>query len=63
MVGMILADNVVDEKERRMINKFAIEAGFSESKLSGLADLIIDGIRNNIDEEILLNKFKKYILS
>lgn len=63
MAEMILADNVVDESEKRMIKKFAIEAGFSESKISGLSDIIIEGIRNNSDEEILFDKFKKYILA
>lgn len=63
MAEMILADNIVDEKEERMIKKFAIEAGFSESKLSGLTEIILDGVRNNTDEEILFDKFKKYILA
>jgi len=62
MGEMILADDVVDEKERRMIKKFAIEAGFSDSKLAGLAELLIEGIRMNTDEEILFSKFKQYIL-
>jgi hypothetical protein len=62
MGGMILADDVVDERERRMIKKFAIEAGFSDSKLSGVAEILIEGIRMNTDEEVLFNKFKRYIL-
>lgn len=63
MAEMILADDVVDEKERRMIKKFAIEAGFNESQLSGLTDILIDGVRDNTDEEILFKKFKKHILA
>jgi len=59
---MILADGVVDEKERKMIKKFAIEAGFSDSKLAGLAEILIEGIRMNTEEEILFHKFKQYIL-
>jgi uncharacterized tellurite resistance protein B-like protein len=62
MGEMILADNVVDEKERRIIKKFAIEAGFSDSKLAGLAEILIEGIRMNTEEEILFSKFKQYIL-
>jgi len=63
MAEMILADDVVDEKERRMIKKFAIEAGFNESQLSGLAEILIEGIRDNTDEESLFKKFKKHILA
>ena len=62
MGEMILADGLVDEKERRMIRKFAIEAGFSDSKLAGLAEILIEGIRMNTEEEILFRKFKQYIL-
>jgi uncharacterized tellurite resistance protein B-like protein len=62
MGEMILADEVVDEKERRMIKKFAIEAGFSDSKHAGLAEILIEGIRMNTEEEILFRKFKKYIM-
>jgi uncharacterized tellurite resistance protein B-like protein len=62
MGEMILADDVVDEKEKKMIKKFAIEAGFSDSKHAGLAEILIEGIRMNTEEEILFNKFKQYIL-
>jgi len=62
MGEMILADDVVDENEKRMIKKFAIEAGFSDSKLAGLAEILIEGIRIKTDEEILFKKFKQYIL-
>jgi uncharacterized tellurite resistance protein B-like protein len=63
MAEMILADNVVDEREVRMIKKFAVEAGFIDSKLSGVIEIILEGVRNNTDEEILFDKFKKYILA
>jgi len=63
MGEMILADGVVDDKERSMIKRFAIEAGISDSKHAGLAEILIDGIRNNTEEDILFRKFKQYILS
>jgi uncharacterized tellurite resistance protein B-like protein len=63
MGEMILADDVVDEKERSMIKKFAIEAGISDSKHAGLAEILIEGIRNKTEEEVLFKKFKQYILS
>ena len=62
MGEMILADDVVDEKERSMIKKFAIEAGISDSKHAGLAEILIEGIRNKTVEEILFKKFKQFIL-
>jgi uncharacterized tellurite resistance protein B-like protein len=62
MGEMILADGVVDEKERSMIKRFAIEAGIRDSKHAGLAEILIEGIRNNTEEEILFKKFKQYIL-
>jgi uncharacterized tellurite resistance protein B-like protein len=62
MGEMILADDVVDEKEMRMIKKFAIEAGFSDSKLAVLAEILVEGIRMNTEEEILFRKFKKALL-
>lgn len=62
MAELILADDIVDEREKRMIRKFAIEAGFGDSKLSGIAELLIDGIRSKTEEEVLFRKFKKFIL-
>jgi uncharacterized tellurite resistance protein B-like protein len=62
MGEMILADGVVDENERKMIRRFALEVGFRESKLAGLAEIMIEGIQQNTEEEILFRKFKKFIL-
>lgn len=62
MGEMILADGVVDENERRVIRRFALEVGFRESKLAGLAEILIEGIQAKTDEEVLFRKFKKFIL-
>jgi uncharacterized tellurite resistance protein B-like protein len=62
MGEMILADGVVDESERKIIRRFALEVGFREEKLVGLAEIMIEGIQANTDEEVLFRKFKKYIL-
>ena len=59
---MILADEVVSEKETKMIRRFAIEAGFSDSKIDSIIEVLIDGVKNNLDEEELFNKFKKQVL-
>ena len=60
---MILADNEVKESEKRMIRKFAIEAGFRYDKIENLIEIVIKGVNNNEDEEKLLHKFKKELNS
>jgi uncharacterized tellurite resistance protein B-like protein len=56
---MILADEVVDESEKKMLRKFAIEAGFSDKTVEKLIDLLLRGVRNNESEEDLLKEFRK----
>jgi uncharacterized tellurite resistance protein B-like protein len=56
---MILADDVITENEKRMIRRFAIEAGFSDNAIDKLLDILFEGIKNNESEESLLAKFKK----
>ena len=59
---MILADEVVSEKETKMIKRFAIEAGFNDSKIEGIIEILLDGVRNNTGEEELFKKFRKEVL-
>jgi uncharacterized tellurite resistance protein B-like protein len=58
---MILADDVITESEKRMIKRFAIEAGFDDKAIEKLLDLLFDGIKNNESEEVLLSKFKSHL--
>jgi len=62
LTGMILADKIVKEKELKMIRRFAIEAGLKDSKIDDLIALVIEGIKENTDEEELFRKFKKKVL-
>jgi uncharacterized tellurite resistance protein B-like protein len=55
---MILADNVISEGEKKMIRRFAIEAGFSDKAIDRLLVLLFEGIKKNESEEVLLSKFK-----
>ena len=55
---MILADDVVKEGEKKMIKRFAIEAGFEYSKIDDLINLLFEGIKSNCDEEELYKKFR-----
>lgn len=60
---MILADEEVTENEKKMLRKFAIEAGFKDEAIDKLIDLLLDGIRNDEAEEALLSKFKKVLFA
>ncbi|HLN54839.1 MAG TPA: hypothetical protein VK207_02540 [Bacteroidales bacterium] len=59
---MILADDEVTEKERKLLKKFAIEAGFQDKTIESGIDLLLDGIRKDESEETLFEKFKDIIL-
>lgn len=56
---MIVADEVVTEGERRLLKRFAIEAGFSDKTIPKLIDLLLTGITRGEDEESLFRKFKR----
>lgn len=60
---MILADEEVTDKEKKMLRKFAIEAGFKDEAIDKLINLLLDGIRNDVPEETLLSKFKKVLFN
>jgi uncharacterized tellurite resistance protein B-like protein len=59
---MILADEVVKEGERKMIRRFAIEAGIEDSKIDDIIKLLLDGVKANINEEELFRKFRTIVL-
>jgi len=58
IAGMILADDIISEGEKKIIRKFAIEAGFSDKAIDKLLIILFEGIKNNESEEKLLDKFK-----
>lgn len=55
---MILADSVITDSEKRLIKKFAIEAGFEDKAIDKLVEILFEGIAKNETEESLLEKFK-----
>jgi hypothetical protein len=59
---MVLADEVVTESEKKMIRKFAIEAGFNDQVVEGVMQLLLDGVAKGEEEEKLLNDFKRKFL-
>ncbi len=62
MAEMVLADEVVTEKEKKMLRKFAIEAGLNDSKIEGILNILLEGVKENTDEEVLYKSFKKHLL-
>lgn len=59
---MILADENITEGERKLLKRFAIEAGFSDKTIEKLIELLLSGIKKGEDEEMLFHRFKKEIL-
>jgi hypothetical protein len=60
---VILSDDDVSEAERKMLRRYAIAAGFDDNAIELTKDLVIDGIRKGVEEEILFKEFKKLILN
>jgi len=59
---MILADDIISEGEKKLLKRFAIEAGFSDKTIPKLIDLLFNGIEKGEDEDELFHRFKKEIL-
>ena len=60
---LILADEVITEKEKRLLKRFAIEAGFEDKAVTHLIEILFEGIKNDESEESLLKKFKKILFT
>ena len=56
---MILADEVITENEKKLLKRFAIEAGFQDKAIDDLIEVLFEGIQKNETEEALLEKFKE----
>lgn len=59
---IIFADGHISESEKRLLKKMCIESGFEDSKLDGIIEILVNGVKEDIDEEVLFDKFRKYIL-
>lgn len=59
VVQMILADEEIAKEEMHLANILGVKSGFKEDDLAVLLPLLIDGIRNNQDEEELFIQYKK----
>jgi len=58
-VEVILADNQVSDTEKNLFKKLAIAASFSDETIPRLFDLLVEGIREDKDEQELFEKFRK----
>jgi hypothetical protein len=59
---MILSDKEIADSEIRAVKRYAIAAGFKDKHIDGLIDLLLQGIKNNQTEDLLLSEFKNLIL-
>ena len=59
IVKMTLADGIIDKNEMRLATSFAIKSGFNENEIPKLLLLLINGIKQGIDEEELFEVYKK----
>jgi len=58
-VEVILVDNQVSDTEKTLFKKLAIAASFSDETIPRLFDLLVEGIREDKDEQELFEKFRK----
>ena len=56
---LILADDVITDSERKILQRFTIEAGFKGETVDNLTNHLLEGIKNGIDEDDLLEQFRK----
>jgi hypothetical protein len=59
IVKMVLADKRIDDGEMCLTKKLALTSGFPAGELPLLLDLLIDGIKNGVEEDDLLILFKE----
>ena len=55
---MMLADDVINDDELRLLRRFAIEVGFDDRAVKIMEEILIEGIINKVSEEELLKRFK-----
>lgn len=63
IIKMVLADGKIENSEMRMATNIGLRSGFSETEVPILLSLLIDGIRNEEDEEDLFMQYKKRIMA
>jgi len=59
IIKMVYADGQIDNNEMRLATGLALKSGFTEQELPVLLALLINGIKNNEDEDDLFDLYKK----
>lgn len=59
---IIVADGDITEGEKKLMKKMSIESGFEDSKHDGIMGILLEGARDNEDEDNLFKRFKDHIL-
>ena len=59
IVKMTMADGTIDKNEMRLASSFAIKSGFDENEIPKLLLLLIDGIKQDKDENELFEVYIK----
>jgi hypothetical protein len=59
LAQIVLADDVITEHEKKLLKRFAIEAGFNDNVIEKLFEVLVDGIRRDEDEDKLFEEFKR----
>jgi len=59
IIKMVYADGQIDNNEMRLATGLALKSGFTEQELPILLALLINGIKNNEDEDDLFDLYKK----
>lgn len=57
VVKMMLADGIIDANEMRLANGFALKSDFKANEIPALLDHLIDGIKQDKDEEDLFEVY------
>jgi hypothetical protein len=58
---LILADDVIAVEEKKILSRIGTEVGFDSKVIENFQDTLFAGIRNDQDEESLLDKFRKVL--
>jgi len=58
---LMLSDKTVSEREKKMIKRYAIAAGLPDDLTESLCKILMEGVRNETDEEKLLKEFRKIV--
>jgi hypothetical protein len=58
---IILTDGKINDNERKLIRKFAVEAGFDDRAIDKLLEVLFVGIAKNESEDEMLEKFRRFL--